>query len=115
MIKRTVKRIIKILILAAILFGIVSGIRACVAPPKEQTPEIPYSDVYNGFSTVPEPVLQCKAAVLMDYDTGTVLYTKNAEEIIPPASMTKLMTTYLVMEKVKSGELDLDQDIVVPP
>ncbi|MBR0318615.1 MAG: D-alanyl-D-alanine carboxypeptidase [Spirochaetia bacterium] len=115
MIKRTVKRIIKIIILAAILFGIVSGIRACVAPPKEQTPEIPYSDVYNGFSTVPEPVLQCKAAVLMDYDTGTVLYTKNAEEIIPPASMTKLMTTYLVMEKVKSGELDLDQDIVVPP
>ena len=115
MTKRTVKRIIKILILAAILFGIVAGIRACVAPPKEKQPEIAYSDIYDGFTTVPEPVLLCKAAVLMDYDTGTVLYTKNPEEIIPPASMTKLMTTYLLMEKVKAGELDMDQEVVVPP
>ena len=113
--KRIVKRIIKILILAAILFGIVAGIRACVAPPKEKQPEIAYSDIYDGFTTVPEPVLLCKAAVLMDYDTGTVLYTKNPEEIIPPASMTKLMTTYLLMEKVKAGELDMDQEVVVPP
>ena len=103
MTKRTVKRIIKILILAAILFGIVAGIRACVASPKERTPEISYSDVYDGFTTVPEPVLLCKAAALMDYDTGAVLYTKNPEEIIPPASMTKLMTTYLLKEKVKAG------------
>ena len=115
MTKRTVRRIIKILILAAIIFGIVAGIRACVAGPKEKSAEIAYSDIYDGFSTVPDPVLLCKAAVLMDYDTGTVLYSKNPEEIIPPASMTKLMTTYLLMEKVRSGELDLDQDVTVPP
>ena len=112
---KQVRRIIKILILLAILFGIIGGIKACVAPSKPREPVINYSDVYDGFNVVPEPVLQCKAAALMDYDTGTVLYAKNAEEIIPPASMTKLMTTYLVMEKVKAGELDLDQDIVVPP
>ena len=111
---KQVRRIIKILILLAILFGIIGGIKACVAPSKPREPVINYSDVYDGFNVVPEPVLQCKSAALMDYDTGTVLYAKNAEEIIPPASMTKLMTTYLVMEKVKAGELDLDQDIVVP-
>ena len=115
MTKRTVKRIIKVLILAAILFGIVSGIRACTAPPKEQASNIAYSDIYDGFTTVPEPVLQCKSAVLMDYDTGAVLYTKNPDEIIPPASMTKLMTTYLLMEKVKAGELDMEGEVVIPP
>ena len=112
---KPVRRIIKILILAAILFGIIAGIRACVAPAGSKEPVIDYSDVYDGFTTVPEPVLQCKAAALLDYETGTVLYTKNPDEIIPPASMTKLMTTYLLMEKVKAGELDLEQEVVVPP
>ena len=115
MTKRTVKRIIKVLILAAVLFGIIAGIKACTAPPKGQTSSIAYSDIYDGFTTVPEPVLQCKSAVLMDYDTGTILYTKNPDEIIPPASMTKLMTTYLLMEKVKAGELDLEGDVIIPP
>ena len=115
MTKRTVKRIIKILVLAAVLFGIVASIRACVAPPKDMASGIVYSDVYDGFSTAPEPVLHCKSAVLMDYSSGAVLYTKNPDEIIPPASMTKLMTTYLLMEKVKAGEYALDQEVVIPP
>lgn len=112
---KPVRRIIKILILAAVLICIVAGIRACVAPSGQKEPVINYSDIYDGFTTVPEPVLQCKAAALMDYETGKVLYTKNPDEIIPPASMTKLMTTYLLMEKVKSGELDMEQEVVVPP
>ncbi len=115
MTKRTVKRIIKILILASILFAMIAGIKSCAVKPKAQAAEIAYSDIYDGFTTVPEPVLQCKAAALMDYETGTVLYTKNPDEIIPPASMTKLMTTYLLMEKVKAGELDLEGEVVIPP
>ncbi len=112
---KPVRRLIKILILAAILFCIIAGIKSCVSPRQEKIEKIAYSDIYDGFTTVPEPVLLCKAAVLMDYETGAVLYTKNPTEIIPPASMTKLMTTYLLMEKVKAGELALDQEIVVPP
>ena len=88
---KPVRRTIKILILAVILLGIITGIRACVTPAGSKEPVINYSDIYDGFTTVPEPVLQCKAAALMDYETGTVLYTKNPDEIIPPASMTKLM------------------------
>ena len=38
--KKTARRIIKILIILAILVGIIIGIRACVAPPKEQAPAI---------------------------------------------------------------------------
>ncbi|MBO7430876.1 MAG: D-alanyl-D-alanine carboxypeptidase [Spirochaetia bacterium] len=111
---KPVRRIIKILILAAILFGIIIGIRSCAAPPQEKQQNIAYYDIYDNFSIAPEPVLQCKSAALLDYETGAVLYTKNPDEIIPPASMTKLMTTYLLMEKVKSGEYALDQEVVIP-
>lgn len=113
--RKSFRRIIKICILAAILFAIIAGIRSCVTPSEKKGPAVSYYDIYDGFATAPEPELQCKAAALIDYATGNVLYTKNPMEIIPPASMTKLMTTYLVIERVKAGELDLDQEIVVPP
>lgn len=56
------------------------------------------------------PPLQCAAAILIDPETGQVLYEKNADEIRPPASLTKMMTALLVAE---SG--DLDRIVEVPP
>ena len=52
-------------------------------------------------------------AVLLDYETGTVLLEKAADEPVPPASMSKLMTVYLVFEKLKHGELKLDDTLPV--
>ena len=52
-------------------------------------------------------------ALLIDYDTGTVLLEKNADEAIPPASMSKLMTLYMVFDKLKHGELKLDDTLPV--
>ena len=43
-------------------------------------------------------------AILIDYDTGTVLFEKNADEKAPPSSMTKIMTTYLLFERIKNGD-----------
>ena len=40
-------------------------------------------------------------AILMDFDTGEYLYEKNITEAVPPASMSKLMTVYILMEKIK--------------
>jgi D-alanyl-D-alanine carboxypeptidase (penicillin-binding protein 5/6) len=54
-----------------------------------------------------------REAILMDYDTGHVLFAKNAEQRMPPASMTKIMTTYLVFERLKEGRLSLDDTFVV--
>lgn len=48
------------------------------------------------------------SAVLMDSKTGTVLYEKNADEALPPASVTKIMTLLLVMEAINAGTLSLD-------
>lgn len=49
--------------------------------------------------------LPCKSALLMDYDTGIVLYEMNPHEKMPPASITKVMTMLLVMEEIESGKL----------
>jgi len=48
------------------------------------------------------------AAILMDAKTGQILYEMNADEALPPASMTKLMTEYIVLEEVKAGRQSWD-------
>ena len=48
-----------------------------------------------------------RQALLVDFDTGTVLLEKNADELMPPSSMSKLMTAYLVFEKLKEGKLKM--------
>ena len=53
------------------------------------------------------------SAVLMDYATGTVLYAKNADRALPPASVTKIMTLLLFMEEVDKGNISLDEQISV--
>lgn len=53
------------------------------------------------------------SAVLMDTVTGTVLYSKNADLALPPASVTKIMTLLLFMEEVDSGNISLTDEISV--
>jgi D-alanyl-D-alanine carboxypeptidase len=55
--------------------------------------------------------LEAQAACLLEVGTGRILLEKNAHQPLPPASMTKMMTALLLMEKVKLGEISLN-DIV---
>ena len=48
------------------------------------------------------------AALVVDYDTGTVLLEKNADQSLPPASMSKLMTLNMLFEALQEGRLRLD-------
>lgn len=50
---------------------------------------------------------------MIDADTGTVLFSKDADKPIPPASMAKLMTMEVVFNAIKSGRLKLDDTFVV--
>ncbi|MFJ7637083.1 D-alanyl-D-alanine carboxypeptidase family protein [Peribacillus sp. NPDC097206] len=52
-----------------------------------------------------------KSAILIERDTGTVLYDKNADERLSPASMTKIMTMLLIMEAIDKGELNMKDKI----
>ena len=51
------------------------------------------------------PALPAKAWLLMDFDSGEVLASANADEPLPPASLTKMMTSYLVEQALRSGKL----------
>ena len=57
--------------------------------------------------------LPCRSAILMEATTGAVLYTQNAEESLPPASVTKIMTLLLLMEAVDAGVIHLDDTVTV--
>lgn len=54
-----------------------------------------------------------KQAVLVDLATGQVLLEKNADQAMPPSSMSKLMTLYVVFDRLKSGRLSLDDTLPV--
>lgn len=48
--------------------------------------------------------LSCKSAVLVEKETGEILYEKNPSEALPPASITKIMTLLLIMEDIADGK-----------
>lgn len=52
--------------------------------------------------------LDAESAILVDAETGKVLYAKNPDVALPPASMTKMMTEYLVLEAIEKGDIDWD-------
>jgi D-alanyl-D-alanine carboxypeptidase (penicillin-binding protein 5/6) len=56
---------------------------------------------------------RAEQAFLMDGETGTILYAKNADEPVPPASLAKLMTMELVFQSLKAGRLSLDDTFTV--
>lgn len=57
--------------------------------------------------------LPCKAAYLIDYDSGTVLFEKNATTRLPIASMCKIMTLLLCFESIDAGEHTLNEQVTV--
>lgn len=57
--------------------------------------------------------VRADSALLMDTATGTILYAKNAEQALPPASVTKIMTLLLFMEEIDAGNISLDEEITV--
>ena len=56
---------------------------------------------------------KARAAFVVDYNSGTILLSKNADLPLPPASMSKLMTLYMTFEFVKAGRLGLDEKLPV--
>ncbi|MBQ7383564.1 MAG: D-alanyl-D-alanine carboxypeptidase [Clostridia bacterium] len=55
--------------------------------------------------------LDCRSAILMEAGTGKVLYEMNADESLPPASVTKVMTLLLVMEAIENGKISLSDTV----
>lgn len=67
--------------------------------------------------TLPDLGIQigAEAAILIDVSNGCVIWEKNADQVIPPASMTKLFAMYLVEQEVAAGRLNYSDIIPLPP
>ena len=61
----------------------------------------------------PEFKTAAKSAFLIDYDSGTEIVSKNADKLMPPSSMVKLMTLAVLFDEIKNGNLTLDSKLPV--
>lgn len=68
---------------------------------REPVPAKPVTDLAPG----------ARSAILMDADSGTVVYEKNIHDALPPASITKIMTMLLVMEAIDQGRLKMTDKV----
>ncbi len=93
---RKIKRVVAIILTASMIF--------CFAL-------LPISAEGESESGKAEMGLDCRSAILMEASTGEVLYEMNADEALPPASVTKVMTLLLVMEAIADGRLSLEDTV----
>ncbi len=77
------------------------------APRKKSTMEVNARPPLAAENALADnaPALPAKAWLLMDYDSGQVLASANADEALPPASLTKMMTSYIVEQALREGKL----------
>lgn len=68
-----------------------------------------FINVYKAEELAPN----AKSAVLMNYETGQIVYEKNSKEKLPPASMTKMMTLLLIMEAIDEGSISYTDEVII--
>lgn len=69
--------------------------------------------VFVGGAKAEELAPNSKSAVLMNYETGKIVYEKNSKEKLPPASMTKMMTLLLIMESIDDGDITYNDEVII--
>ncbi len=66
--------------------------------------------ICTGFDSI---TIDSPSAILMEASTGTVIYEKNAGEVLPPASITKIMTMLLIFDALDAGKIKLTDEVSV--
>jgi D-alanyl-D-alanine carboxypeptidase (penicillin-binding protein 5/6) len=64
-------------------------------------------------AAIQPPEMDNTAYVLMDYNTGEIIAQKNANQPLPPASLTKMMTSYIIEQRLSSGDLTEDEQVLM--
>lgn len=81
-----------------VLFSLLTGVTQGAFAAEKTDPQVKLAD-------------QARSAILIERDTGNVLYEKNSNQELPPASMTKIMTMLLIMEAIDKGNLKMTDKI----
>jgi D-alanyl-D-alanine carboxypeptidase (penicillin-binding protein 5/6) len=87
-------------------FTTVPGLAQTPTPPAPAAPA-------SSMSIPTPPQLDARAYVLVDYRTDKILAAKDAVARVEPASLTKLMTAYIVFQELAAGKLKLDEQVTV--
>lgn len=98
------KRIIGLLLTIVLLW-------VSLCPEKRCCAEIRFEDAKTSQEDV--LAMESRSVLLMELESGTVLYEKNADERLRPASVTKIMTLLLIFEAMERGELSLSDTVTV--
>ena len=98
-----------------LLFGMVISLSISAVPQAQLTND--FGNIANTVITktpalIPNPPdLNVKGYVIMDADSGIILAQKNANKQLAPASLTKLMTLYIVAEELQQGRINLNDKV----
>lgn len=107
-------RLSRRLALASTLAALAGTVPAFAArPPKGKTKEEAAPEGSPGDTPLGPVDTTAKWAFIQDFTTGAVLLNKNADDPMPPSSMTKLMTIYLTYEALKKGQMKLSDTVIV--
>ena len=71
------------------------------------------SPAYSQILRPAEPEIAAKAWILIDATTGKVLLERNADEQLPPASLAKMMTTYIVSNEIAAQRLNEETEVLI--
>lgn len=71
---------------------------------------------FNSIAIVPKPPsLAAKSYILMDYDSGKIIAEHNPDMLVAPASLTKMMTGYVVSHELEAGNISADDVVTISP
>lgn len=95
------------LVVALLAGALAPGAATAARPAAQKKPAVEAPAPLAGQSVVEGgvPAIPAKAWLLMDFDSGEVLASANPDEALPPASLTKMMTSFLVEQALRSGKL----------
>ena len=65
------------------------------------------------LSSIPSPTLEAKSWILIEHGTGTILAQQDANLRVEPASLTKLLVSYVVFDRISNGLMALEDEVVV--
>lgn len=106
------KRILAIILCVSLIFSLNTVSAATVSSECDISDiAVPIDSTVTDTAIGTKHDIKAKSAILMEVNTGTILYEQNADEKLPPASITKIMSLLLVMEAIRDGKMSVE-DVV---